>query len=77
MATREEKVRMKQEKANKRKTRRNAEYRNFLNSKREEISVGGFQFAKNGGTFMKDGKWMQKCSYDAYGYCEYPCNGDC
>lgn len=23
------------------------------------------------------GKLMQKCSYERYGTCTYPCNGDC
>lgn len=27
--------------------------------------------------WKENGIFMQKCSYERYGTCEYPCNGDC
>lgn len=32
---------------------------------------------ENTRVFFRDGKYWQKCSYDAWGWCESPCNGDC
>lgn len=77
MATREEKVRKKIERAKNRKSIRDLKYKEFLQNKTKEIDLGGFVFAKNGGIFWRNGKWMQKCSYEVYGICDYPCNGDC
>ena len=29
------------------------------------------------GVWKENGVFMQKCSYESYGTCRYPCNGDC
>lgn len=60
-----------------RKNTRNKKYRNLI----METSVRGMPFsARNGGSWYDPSSptgYSQKCSYDAYGTCQSPCNGDC
>lgn len=74
---RQEKIRKKQERSSKRKNKRDQKYREFLEYNHEMIDYGGFCAVKGNGIFYRNGKMMQKCSYEAYGICEVPCNGDC
>lgn len=67
-----------EQKIAKRKAARNAKYREFLDENQSKIRAGGFTAAKNGSWYDSErGCYMQVCSYDAYGICESPCNGDC
>jgi len=77
--TREEKIIKRKLRAKTRKEKRNKKYFSFLEDNRDVIRMGGFAPAKKGGRWFNSstGKYMQVCSYDAYGSCESPCNGDC
>ena len=76
MATREEKVRMKQERSLRRIQKRQEEDREKIFLNRDLFENGGFSNIKRKyGTWWENGKLMQVCSY--MGNCEFPCNGDC
>ena len=76
MATREEKVRMKQERSLRRIQKRQEKDREKISSNRDLFETGGFSNVKRkNGTWWEDGKLMQICDYS--GTCEFPCNGDC
>ena len=76
MATREEKVSMKQERSLRRIQKRQEKDREKISSNRDLFETGGFSNVKRkNGTWWEDGKLMQICDY--FGTCEFPCNGDC
>ena len=76
MATREEKVRMKQERSLRRIQKRQEKDRKKINFDRHLFGSGGFSNLKRRNrTWWEDGKLMQICDY--FGTCEFPCNGDC
>ena len=80
--TREQKIRIKKERASLRKQRRLDVY---LRRKRvsDEYGIPLSAVDKDGyaGGYWPDPSsptgYSQKCSYDAWGTCQYPCNGDC
>jgi hypothetical protein len=75
--TRTQKIAKKKLRAFNRAEKRNKKYREFLNSNRHSIEVGGFGAAKNGSWYDPNSPtgYSQVCSY--FGTCQSPCNGDC
>lgn len=65
--------------AARRKEKRNREYAQFVARYDRLIGLGGFSAAK--GRAWPDNSsptgYTQVCSYEAYGTCQAPCNGDC
>lgn len=80
--TREQKIKKRQERACARKNRRLDVY-NRRKRVAESYGIPLSAIDKNG---IASGSWedpssstgySQKCSYEAWGSCQYPCNGDC
>ena len=82
--TRDEKVEKRKARAANRRARRNERYFERIRSAREiGYRVPLHSIDKYG---IASGSWLdpnsptgysQKCSYEAYGTCQSPCNGDC
>jgi hypothetical protein len=82
--TREEKILKRKTRAANRRARRNEKYFNKINTVRDiDVRVPLSSIDRYGNV---SGSWpdpssptgySQKCSYEAYGTCQSPCNGDC
>lgn len=82
--TREEKIQKRKARAHNRRSKRNAKYFNKI---RIANSIGfGVPLHAVDSDGRVTGSWpdsdsptgyTQKCSYDAWGTCQSPCNGDC
>lgn len=75
--TREEKVQKKIKRSQERRQKRYNNTRYTISKQRNAFEQGGFRAIKRCGVWEENGRMMQVCSYEAYGTCEYPCNGDC
>lgn len=75
---REEKIRKKIERSQKRRQKRYDKTASKIGRKMDSFRLSGFRAINNqSGVWEENGKLMQICSYEVYGICEYPCNGDC
>lgn len=80
---REEKVKRKIERAKKRRDNRNKKYKEKISKVSECGSNVPLWVLTNDGMFdcwpdsSSSTGYFQKCSYEAWGICEAPCNGDC
>ena len=82
--TREEKIQKRKTRAANRRARRNERYFSRIRTAREIDSYVPLHAIDKYG--IVSGSWedpnsptgySQKCSYEAYGTCQSPCNGDC
>lgn len=80
--TREQKIKKRQERAWARKNRRLDVY-NRRKRVADNYGIPLHAIDKNGNASgswedpTSPTGWSQKCSYDRYGTCQHPCNGDC
>lgn len=76
MATREEKVRKKIERSQRRRQKRYDKTASKIGRKMEAFQMHGFKAINNyNDIWEENGRLVQICSY--MGICAYPCNGDC
>lgn len=76
--TKEEKIQHKIDRSQRRRQKRYDATANKIARKRNAFMEHGFKVINNQyGVWEENGRMMQICSYEAYGTCEFPCNGDC
>lgn len=52
-------------------------YDKYIKGRNDIFYERGFTGLKGRGTWWENGRVVQNCSYDGFGICEFPCNGDC
>lgn len=60
--------------------RKKKRYNKYINSIRESIMSGiprGIRYGNSWPDSNSPTGYFQKCSYEVYGTCQSPCNGDC